>query len=242
MPAKKKPVRTKGKVARRKTAPAKKAAPRAKPKKPAMQRIDLKAEFRHCYTQKKDVISVVNVPEMGYLMIDGQGDPSNSASGYMNALQALYALFYTMKFSLKKSKPALDIAAMPLESLWWADVMNDFATMDRNAWKWTAMIALPAQVTPEMVEAARGIAITKKNIPELNAIRYEKFREGFAAQILHIGPFESEGPSVQKLHEYIAAEGYKPAGKHHELYFSDPSRTKPEAFKTILRQPIIKEA
>jgi hypothetical protein len=139
---------------------------------------------------------------------------------------------------VKKGNAGVDYAVMPLEGLWWADDMSRFSTSDKDAWKWTMMIMQPEFVTVEQFEEAKGQVEKKKgSLTALAGIRFEAFREGRAAQILHVGPFADEGPNIEKIHRFIEELGHERTGKHHEIYLSDPRRTAPERLKTVIRQP-----
>jgi hypothetical protein len=128
---------------------------------------------------------------------------------------------------------------MPLEALWWTDEGTDFLTAEKKAWSWTAMIAQPDHVTEELVEKARTeIVRKKKTVPGLDKARLEMFEEGLSAEIMHVGPYAGERPTIEKLHKYITDSGHKLRGKHHEIYMSDPRRSKPEKWKTVVRQPM----
>lgn len=79
----------------------------------------------------------------------------------------------------------------------------------------------------------------KKLGPKPATLRFETFEEGLSAQILHIGPYSEEGPTLARLHdEFMPANGLDWNGKHHEIYLGDPRRTAPEKLRTILRQPV----
>jgi len=201
-----------------------------------VKKIDHKKELKHLYRPSAKEVSVVDVPPMSFLMIGGQGDP-NTSEAYKEAIGALYAVSYTLKFMVKKSEAEIDYKVMPLEGLWWMEDMSQFSVEDKGAWKWTAMIMQPDFVTMELVEAAKEQAQKKKGLAAISQITFEVFHEGRAAQIMHIGPYAEEAPTIKKLHEFIAARGGRRAGKHHEIYLSDPNRTVPEKLKTIIRQP-----
>ena len=96
----------------------------------------------------------------------------------------------------------------------------------------------PDQVTAEVFEDARAAATKKKSPPAISKVRLERLTEGLVAQVTHIGPYAAEGPTIQRLHAFIAARGYQRRGKHHVIYLSDPRRVAPERMKTILRQPV----
>jgi hypothetical protein len=169
-------------------------------------------------------------------MIDGKGDP-NTAQEYQDALETLYATSYTLKFKLKKAKIA-DFTVMPLEGLWWVEGSEGFDFNVKVNWCWTSMIMQPQPVTRNEVVEAIDEAKEKKDPPALQKIRFESFREGYSVQIMHIGPFSEEQPTIDKLHSYAEEQGFRLRGKHHEIYLSDPRRTAPEKIKTVIRQPV----
>jgi hypothetical protein len=198
-------------------------------------KLDLKKDLKHLYRATADP-ALVEVPAITYLMIDGHGDP-NTAPEYAQAVQALFSVAYTAKFALKKSGGP-DIAVMPLQSLWWVPDMAAFSVTDKAAWDWTAMIAVPGAVTAEVVDAARAAASSKAPARALAGLRLEPYVEGRAAQVLHLGPYADEGPTIEGLHAFVAEQGLRLAGKHHEIYLGDPRRTAPERLRTIIRQPV----
>lgn len=187
------------------------------------------------YKARKNEVEIVEVPSINFLMADGQGDP-NTSSAYKEAVETLYALSYALKFALKKAQ-GLEYKVGPLEGLWWAEDMAEFSTERKGDWKWTMMIAQPEAITPEWLEKVREEVRRKKNLPALDRMRLEVYAEGPSAQILHLGPYAAEGPTIQKLHAFIRKQGGGLDEKHHEIYLSDPRRTRPEKLKTILRQP-----
>lgn len=202
-----------------------------------MEKIDLKKQWKPLYEGKKDIIVAVDVPSLTYLMVDGEGNP-NTAQSFSEAIEALYSLSYTLKFSLKKSPRAIDYGVMPLEGLWWADDPRSFHMADKSSWKWTAMIVQPQFITRAEVDAAFDEVRRKKNPAALDRVRFETLTEGPSAQVYYVGPFADEGPTIQRMHDFIHASGKELRGKHHEIYLSDPRRTAPEKLKTILRQPM----
>lgn len=190
------------------------------------------------YKPSAKKVEVVDAPAMNFLMVDGVGDP-NSSQPYMDALEALYALTYTLKFGLKQVE-GVNYRVAPLEGLWWSDAMDVFLAGAREKWQWTMMIAQPSVVTSEWVERASEEVRRKKNPPALQLVRFASFQEGLAAQIMHIGPYATEAPTIQRLHEFIHAQGGVFDGrvqKHHEIYLGDPRRAAPEKLKTVIRQP-----
>jgi hypothetical protein len=202
-----------------------------------MEKIDLKKQWKHLYQPPVGEITTVNVPPLTYLMVDGEGDPNTSKS-FGQAVEALYSLSYTLKFSLKKSPRAIDYGVMPLEGLWWADDPCVFFQTDKSTWKWTAMILQPEFISRANVDAAFDEVSRKKNPIAIDRVRFETLDEGDSVQTLYLGPFPGEGPTIQRMHDVILAAGKELQGKHHEIYLSDPRRTAPAKLRTILRQPM----
>ena len=202
-----------------------------------MEKIDYKKELKHLYRSSAKKVEVVEVPKMNFLMIDGEGDPNTSQS-FQDAIEVLYPLSYTLKFFIKRSKIGIDYGVLPLEGLWWAQDMTAFSELRKEEWLWTMMIMQPELVKKEMVVKAIEEVRKKKNPVALPLVRFESFAEGKAAQIMHIGPFSEEGPTVEKLHAFIGDSGSQRIGKHHEIYLSDIRRAAPEKWKTIIRQPM----
>ena len=200
-----------------------------------MEKLDLKKQLKHLYSPSAKKASIVEVPPMNFLMIDGQGHPTESEE-YPIAMQALYGLSYTIKFA-SKFKLGVDYVVMALEGLWWTGDTPDFKE-DEGPWKWTSMIMQPDHITAEFVEQAREELAAKKDPPALDRVRFERFDEGLSAQIMHIGPYSAEAPTIERLHAFIHESGYELRGKHHEIYLGDPRRTAPERLKTVLRQPV----
>jgi hypothetical protein len=202
-----------------------------------MKKIDYKKELKHLYARSSKNVEIVEVPRMNFFMIDGAGDP-NTAQSFQDAIEALFSVSYTIKFIIKKGKQAIDYGVMPLEGLWWADDMSQFSIENKDNWQWTLMIMQPECVTSDLVEQAIEQVKKKKNLSALPKIRFEAFLEGKASQVLHIGPFSEEGPTIQRVHSFIRDMKHKFYGKHHEIYLSDIRKAAPEKLKTIIRQPM----
>jgi hypothetical protein len=201
-----------------------------------VDKIDFKKELKHLYQPSAKEVVQVDVPTANFLMVDGEGDP-NTSQTYSDAIEVLYAVSYAVKFMIKKGTLAIDYGVMPLEGLWWADDMSSFTTADKSNWKWTMMIAQPPFVTREIIELAIAEVKKKKNPAAISKIRLESFPEGKCAQIMHIGPFTEEGPTVEKVHQFIDSISQR-IGKHHEIYLSDIRKAAPSKWKTIIRQPM----
>jgi len=202
-----------------------------------VRKIDYKKELKHLYRPSAKKVEAVDVPRMNFLMIDGKGDP-NTSQEFKDAIGVLYPLSYTLKFMTKKRGLGVDYGVLPLEGFWWTDDMSSFNVENKNSWQWTLMIMQPELVTEEMVQEANEQVLKKKNPVSLPLVRFESFEEGKVAQILHVGPFSEEGPSVEKVHAFIEESGSQRRGKHHEIYLSDIRRAAADNWKTIIRQPM----
>ncbi|MDW7650394.1 MAG: GyrI-like domain-containing protein [Bacillota bacterium] len=202
-----------------------------------MVKLDLKAELKEFYhaTAKKTVL--VDVPEMNFLMVDGTGDP-NTSTRFQEATEALYNLSYALKFMVKKGRTGVDYKVMPLEGLWWTDNPAEFSLEGKDRWHWTLMIMQPDLVTPLLFEEAFLQVKEKKGQSILPEIRLASYNEGLAVQTMHIGPYSEEDTAIARIHSFMEVKGYLPAGKHHEIYLSNPQKTSPQRLKTIIRQPV----
>jgi hypothetical protein len=204
------------------------------------------------YQVRKGVVDLVDVPKLCYLAIDGSGGPDGAE--FADAVQALYAISYGARFLLKKAHGEAP-KVRPLEALWWVDdpaqqeIFEGVARgeveiprTDREGWRWRAMIMQPDPIGADMIDQAVAQARAKKppkaSPAALDRHRYELWEEGRCAQLLHVGPYAAEGASIARLHEGIAAAGYRPTGRHHEIYLGDPRRSAPERLRTILRHPV----
>ena len=202
------------------------------------KKIDLKKQLAAAYKASRKPV-IVQVPPLSCLMIDGRGDP-NASPQFRQVMEALYGLSYTMKFASKMSGGP-DWTVMGLEGLWWTDPQGTFR-MDcpKDRWQWTMLIVQPEVVTQAMFARTAKELFAKKGNPAIAQVRLDRLAEGLCAQVLHVGPYDAEGPTIAALHEFIVAQGQgqKPRGKHHEIYLGDPRRAAPEKLKTLLRQPI----
>lgn len=201
-----------------------------------MDKVDFKKTLSHLYRPSSKAFSVVEVPAMNFIMIDGKGDPGTSED-YASAIQWLYATSYPIKF-VSKNDHDRDYVAPPLEGLWWAEDMSAFTRGDRESWSWTSMMMLPDWITIDMYQEGLAAAQAKLGEPH-ESMRLEQFNEGKAVQIMHFGPFTDEAPTIARLHgEFLPENDFVENGHHHEIYLSDPRRTAPEKLKTVIRQPV----
>ena len=200
-----------------------------------MNKIDLKKEFKHLYSPPKGKFSIVDVPAMNFLMVDGVGYPVGNPA-YEQALEALYGMSYGLKFASKAQ--GKDYVVPPLEGLWWMENMNEFSMDRKDEWEWTMMIMQPEWVTRDMVDGVIVDVAQKKDLPALEKLRSEIYHEGLSVQTFYIGPYSDEGPTIASMHAHIETEEYVLRGKQHEISLNDARKTAPEKLKTVIRQPI----
>jgi len=203
-----------------------------------MSKVDFKKTLKQFYIPPKEFV-IVDVPEMQFVMVDGHGDP-NTAQDYQDAIEALYAVAYKMKFIIKKTLEK-DYTVPPLEGLWWAEDMATFRTREKSQWDWTMMIMTPEWISVDIFNEAVKLVRKAKDPASLDLVRLERYQEGLSVQIMHIGSYDDEGPVLAQMHsDFIPNNGFLENGKHHEIYLSDPRRVVPEKMKTVLRQPVKK--
>lgn len=200
-----------------------------------MVKLDLKKGRKELFSAPLNKFVPIEVPPVSYLMADGHGDP-NSAPEYRFAVASLYATAYAIKFSCKAM--GRDFVVPPLEGLWSAPDPESFTARRKHEWDWTMMIMVPDSVGQEDFSAAKRKAEQKLgSVPD--GLRLEMLHEGLCLQALHVGSYDDEGPLLARLHhEIMPTKGYEFAGRHHEVYLSDPRRTSAEKLRTIIRQPV----
>ena len=198
-------------------------------------KIDIKKQYKHLFASKREP-HLVEVPRCRYLMIDGKGSPDGTA--FQDAIGALYSTAYTTKFRLKAAGRA-DFVVPPLEALWWADDESAFDENRRDEWQWTLMLIQPEHLSEEdIADALAALDKKGKTTASHRNIRTEPLEEGQAVQCLYVGPYDSMGGAISTMQAFAESNGLELAGKHHDVYLSDPRRTAPEKLKTVLRRPV----
>ena len=208
---------------------------------------DFKKEYKELYMPKKTP-SIIDVPTMRFIMVNGEGDP-NTSPLYKKAVEVLYGLSYTIKMSKKgETQPEgyYDYVVPPLEGFWAIDEDKPFdgsVAGRKDEFRWVMMIRQPEFVTKEVFEKAKEILAKKKPELDTGIARLEDYTEGLCAQIMHIGAYDDEPPTVAALEKFIETNGYRTVmsgmRQHHEIYLSDPRKTVPEKLKTVIRHPIV---
>lgn len=206
-----------------------------------MAKLDLKKKYKHLYLPSAKEVTVVDVPPFQFVMVDGRiepGDTPDTSEAFHQAMQALYGLAYTLKFNSKlREVDPIDYTVMALEGLWWV-VSGRFDFQSGEPWLWTMMIMQPDHIDHAMYETALAKVRQKQDNPALDQVRFERFEEGLAIQIMHMGPYADEPRSLAKMAAFAKEMGYTYRGKHHEIYIGDPRRAKPQNLRTVLRQPV----
>lgn len=203
-----------------------------------MSNLDLKKTLKHLYKPSAKTVSIVHLDPLPYLMIDGYGNP-NTSEVYTQSVTALYNLAYGIRAISKAAGQPFTV--MPLEGLWEFEGQSahirDLTHADKDSFVWTLMILQPDHITQAIVDQAREQVRQKKSPPRLEQVRFETYHEGEAVQLLHLGSYDDERETIQKLHDTIAENGWQLGKRHHEIYLSDPRKVVPEKLKTIIRQP-----
>lgn len=200
-------------------------------------KIDLKKDLKAFYQPGSGEFVEVHLPPRSYVAIDGHGDPNTSAD-YAAAVATLFASAYAVKSGLR-ARTGEDFVVGPLEGLWTSDDPTSFTARRKGEWDWTMLIPLPDVVTADDVDAGLVSAARKKPELPVGSVRLLVLDEGRCLQIMHVGSYDDEAPTLARLHhEVMPAAGLTFNGPHHEIYLSDPRRVAPEKLRTVLRQPV----
>ena len=206
---------------------------------------DYKKEYKEFYMPKTKP-SIVTIPGMNYIAVRGQGDPNMEDGEYKQSIGLLYGIAYTIKMSKKgdhRIKGYFDFVVPPLEGFWWQDGVDGIDYANKENFKWISVIRLPEFVTKEDFEWAVEES-TKKKKTDFSKAEFLTYDEGVCVQCMHIGPYDDEPATVERMHAYMESLGYvldiTDRRHHHEIYLSDPRRVAPEKRKTVIRHPIRK--
>ncbi|MGN1416133.1 MAG: GyrI-like domain-containing protein [Oscillospiraceae bacterium] len=209
-----------------------------------MEKLDYKKEYKDLY-QPTAKPSLIEVPEMIFIAVDGKGDP-NTCEEYKTAMEILYGLSFTIKMSkMNGTQPEgyFEYVVPPLEGLWHQEGINGIDYSRKKDFIWTSMIRQPEFVTEEVFETAKAVLSKKKPGLDLSLARYMKMTEGLCVQIMHKGPYDDEPASIEKLKRFIEenglAEDFSDKRHHHEIYLSDPRKCAPERLRTVIRHPVV---
>lgn len=206
-------------------------------------KLDYKKEYKDLY-QPSAKPSLINVPEMLFIAVDGKGDP-NTCDEYRQAIEILYGLSFTIKMSkLGGNAPEgyFEYVVPPLEGLWRQEGIDGIDYARKSDFLWTSMIRQPEFVTEAVFRSAVAALTKKKPHLDLNKARLMKYDEGLCVQIMHRGAYDNEPQSIEKMRKFAEENGYiadfSDARRHHEIYLSDPRRCASEKLKTVIRHPV----
>ena len=207
---------------------------------------DFKKEYKEFYLPKNKP-QIVNVPKANYIAIRGQGNPNEEGGAYKQTIGILYAVAYTLKMSYKtdyKIDGFYEYVVPPLEGFWWQDGICGVDYSKKDEFNWISIIRLPDFITRENFDWAVKTASEKKKI-DCSKAEFLTIEEGLCVQIMHIGSFDDEPVSLEKMDKYIEENGYEKdfsdTRLHHEIYLSDPRKTTPDKQKTVIRHPVKKD-
>lgn len=206
---------------------------------------DFKKEYKEYYMPKNKP-AIVNIPKMNYIAVRGKGNPNEEGGAYQQAISVLYAVAYTLKMSYKtdyKIEGFFEYVVPPLEGFWWQEGVVGVDYTDKSTFNWISVIRLPDFVTKQDFEWAVETASKKKKL-DCSAAEFLTIDEGLCVQIMHLGSYDDEPATVASMDGYLAKNGYENdmtyERLHHEIYLSDPRKTAPENWKTVIRHPIKK--
>ena len=206
---------------------------------------DFKKEYKEFYLPK-DRPGIVTVPPVNYIAVRGQGDPNEADGAYQQALGLLYGVAFTIKMSKMgdhRIEGYFDYVVPPLEGFWWQEGVADIDYAHKEAFRWISVIRLPDFVTRADFDWAVAETARKKKM-DFSKVEYFTYDEGLCVQCLHIGPYDDEPNTVERMHQYMEEQGYtldiSDQRLHHEIYLSDARKVSPEKLKTVIRHPIRK--
>jgi len=198
--------------------------------------LDLRKQLRHLYKPGPNTPVLVDVPTMRFLMLDGVGDVGGPL--FTASFAALFGLAYPVKFAAAK-RLGVKYPVMPAEGLYWDADEGPLAPLAHaKNMAWRLMIMLPDAVSREFVDEVREKVAVKKDLARLAEVRVQSFTEGTCVQLLHIGPYADETPTIERMRAFARSKGLEFAGAHHEIYLGDPNRAAAEKLKTGLRYAV----
>lgn len=201
-----------------------------------MKKIDLYKQLKAEYKAGSKPAFIETTPGQ-YLSIEGQGAPGGDMM--VDCIGALYSMAFTIKMT-RKAAGLDDYVVCKLETLWYTpDGGDDPSKFPRDQWCWTIMIRTPDCVSQDDLDAAAKVLMDKGKCDSVKKVKLTSLNEGQCVQMLHIGPHEREGETVEIMRAFAEENGKTFTAKHHDIYLSDPRCIAPEKLKTIVRRPVI---
>jgi hypothetical protein len=203
-----------------------------------MEKLDLRKDLKYLYQPGSKAPTMVDVPRMRFLAVEGLGRVGEEGSDFQQGVQAIFSLGYPLKFGAKKQLD-IDYPVMPLEGLYWnADGGREFDPDKPRRMAWKLLMMVPDAISDDFVESTRADVLQKKDLPRLADLKVEAIKEGPSVQIMYVGPYDQELPTIERMISWAENAGFEVLGPHHEIYIGDPTRAAPEKLKTVLRYPV----
>ena len=192
-----------------------------------------KKHEKELYTPKATP-RLISVPTQQFIMICGKGNPNDA--DFSERVSALYAVAYAIKMGYKATASAegiSDFTVYPLEGVW---EKEDGEELVKENLKYTIMIRQPDFITKEMVNKALEQGKVKKPNRLYDEIFFATENAGLCVEILHIGPYDNEPTSFDKMDKFAKENGLERTGNcHREVYLNNANHIEKSKLKTILR-------
>lgn len=193
-----------------------------------------------CYLKVGRTPSMVHLPSVKVISVQGNAPPGSDQ--FQLAVKALYSLAYQMRMSLKLQtlvSPTryFDYKVGALEATWWSTT-GALDTNDPQTLRWKLFLMVPDFVESDILDAVKQSAARKHPETDTSSISLETLDDEDAVQMLHIGPYSEEQRTIDALAAYAEARNLEMCGPHHEIYISDPNRTRPERLRTVIRHAV----
>ena len=207
---------------------------------------DFKKEFNKFYNPSENP-EIIEIPKMNFIAVRGKGKPNEREGEYQKAVEMLYGVAYTLKMSYKtqyKIEGYFEYVVPPLEGLWWQENTEyENYLLNKDLFNWISLIRIPDFVKKEDVEWAVKTATQKKK-KDFSKVEFFTYDEGVCVQCMHIGSYNDEPETIQKMNEFTRENGYSidltDKRYHHEIYLSDPRKADIDKLKTVIRKQIKK--
>ena len=204
---------------------------------------DYKKEYKEFYLPPKKP-TLVDIPEMNFIAVNGTGDPNDPNGDYKAALELLYGIAFTIKMSYKGThqiKGYFSYVVPPLEGLWQQNGSTSIDYTQKKNFIWTSMIRLPEFVTKDEFDWAVCEAAQKKKT-DFSKVYFFTYQEGLCVQCMHVGSYDTEPETIAIMEDFMQKNGYvtdfSDTRRHHEIYLSDPRRTNEKRLRTVIRHPV----
>lgn len=204
---------------------------------------DFKKEYKKYYFPKTEP-EIIKIPSMNFIAVRGSGNPNEVNGNYAKAIEILYAIAYTLKMSYKGNYEIngfYEYVVPPLEGFWWQEGLKGVDYTCKETFHWISVIRLPNFISQnDFIWAKQEVGMRKKI--DCSIAEFLTIEEGLCVQALHIGAYDDEPETVAKMNLFLTEQGYEnnfsDRRLHHEIYLSDPRKTKTEKCKTVIRHPV----